>query len=143
MTQSHHLNFLSTRLLHVFLIKTHLDLRLHVYIKNAVCRSNGELVNELDASAAALGAGHAKTINLHPTPASLDGKLSQHQVLEDLLYYRYGYNLQETPYTGLPQAMQKIVVPAFHNWNTICRTVGGNSLSSGPSKGFLVGRHVQ
>lgn len=37
--------------------------------------------------------------------------------------------MQETPYTGLPQATKDNAVPAFHNWTTICRTIGGNSLS--------------
>jgi len=53
----------------------------------------------------------------------------QPQFLEDLIYYWYGYCLDEEPYQGHKLAFEKSFNP-FNYWVTVCRAVGGQGLSS-------------
>ena len=63
--------------------------------------------------------------------------------LDDLLYYRYGYSLNESPYTGIPTSVAK-VKGTFRSWTEVHRAVGGQHLDSSetaeyrrPIKDFL------
>jgi hypothetical protein len=49
--------------------------------------------------------------------------------LDDLLYYRYGFSLQELPYTGIPSSV-KDKTRSFRSWTEVCRAVGGQQLES-------------
>jgi hypothetical protein len=49
--------------------------------------------------------------------------------LEDLLYYRYGFSLNERAYTGIPSSYQGKTY-AFRSWPEVCRAVGGQELES-------------
>jgi hypothetical protein len=49
--------------------------------------------------------------------------------LDDLLYYRYGFSLNESPYTGIPALLKGVIRP-FRSWLEVCRTVGGQQLES-------------
>jgi hypothetical protein len=49
--------------------------------------------------------------------------------LGDLLYYRYGFSLNEDPYTGIPASF-KAETHAFRSWTEICRAVGGQHLNA-------------
>ena len=50
--------------------------------------------------------------------------------LDDLLYYRYGFSLAETPYTGIPSSVSKGDTCFIRNWIEVCRIVGGQRLES-------------
>jgi hypothetical protein len=45
--------------------------------------------------------------------------------LEDLLYYRYGFSLNELPYTGIPPSTPTAIL---RSWTEVCRAVGGQHL---------------
>jgi hypothetical protein len=47
--------------------------------------------------------------------------------LDDLLYYRYGFSLNESPYTGIPELLKDVTRP-FCSWLEVCRSVGGQHL---------------
>ena len=49
--------------------------------------------------------------------------------LGDLLYYRYGFSLNEDPYTGIPASF-KAKTHAFRSWTEICHAVGGQQLNA-------------
>lgn len=46
------------------------------------------------------------------------------------MYDRYGYILDEAPYTGIPDPLQGKVKITFKNWISACRGVGGQHLDS-------------
>jgi len=48
--------------------------------------------------------------------------------LDDLLYYRYGFSLNESPYTGIPSSVTER--RTFRSWTEVCRTVGGQQLEA-------------
>ena len=50
--------------------------------------------------------------------------------LDDLLYYRYGFSLKESPYTGVPLSVTKVNMRTFRSWTEVCRSVGGQQLES-------------
>jgi hypothetical protein len=56
-------------------------------------------------------------LNLEPMPIT---------TLDDLLYYRYGFSLNENPYTGIPLSVRKS--GNFRSWIEVCRAVGGQHL---------------
>ena len=45
--------------------------------------------------------------------------------LDDLLYYRYGFSLRESPYTGV---LSSITKATFCSWTEVCHSVGGQKL---------------
>jgi hypothetical protein len=49
--------------------------------------------------------------------------------LDDLLYYRYEFSLNEVPYTGIPATIAAGIRP-FRSWTEVCRAVGGQQLES-------------
>jgi hypothetical protein len=49
--------------------------------------------------------------------------------LDDLLYYRYGFSLNENPYTGIPSSCGAGTY-RFRSWPEVCRAVGGQELQS-------------
>ena len=49
--------------------------------------------------------------------------------LDDLIYYRYGFSLNENPYTGIPSLL-KAETYSFRSWAEVCRAVGGQQLES-------------
>ena len=62
--------------------------------------------------------------------------------MEDLIYYRYGYCLEEEPYQGPSPAFAESHNP-FERWVNLCHAVGGQGLSSSvtnhaPIANFLV-----
>jgi hypothetical protein len=61
------------------------------------------------------------TPSVQPPPKAL--------LLEDLIYYRYGYSLDEEPYQGR-EPPYEASSSVFNNWTTVCRSVGGQELSS-------------
>jgi hypothetical protein len=50
--------------------------------------------------------------------------------LDDLLYFRYGFSLNESPYTGIPSSVSKDGTRAINTWSIACRVVGGQNLES-------------
>jgi hypothetical protein len=50
--------------------------------------------------------------------------------LYDLLYYRYGFSLKESPYTGIPSSVCDDAKQSIRSWTEVCRTVGGQQLES-------------
>jgi hypothetical protein len=44
--------------------------------------------------------------------------------LDDLLYYRYGFSLNEEPYNGIPASVDA-KTRSLHSWTQVCRAVGG------------------
>jgi len=59
-------------------------------------------------------------LNLEPMPIT---------TLDDLLYYRYGFSLNERYYTGIPSSFNAGTY-TFRSWPEICRAVGGQDLES-------------
>ncbi|PPQ71051.1 hypothetical protein CVT25_007322 [Psilocybe cyanescens] len=54
-------------------------------------------------------------------------KSAQDKSLEDLLYFRFGYSLDERPYSGPPQSL----TPAkFTSWDEVLRSVGARQLTT-------------
>jgi hypothetical protein len=49
--------------------------------------------------------------------------------LDDLVYYRYGFSLNENPYKGIPSSY-KASTYTFRSWPECCRAVGGQQLES-------------
>ena len=49
--------------------------------------------------------------------------------LDDLLYFRYGFSLNENPYTGIPPLFQGKTY-SFRSWIEVSRSVGGQQLES-------------
>lgn len=47
--------------------------------------------------------------------------------LDELVYYRYGFSLNENPYTGIPRSL-KSECHSFRSWTEVCRAVGGQQL---------------
>jgi hypothetical protein len=58
-----------------------------------------------------------------------DLELMPNTTLDDLLYYRYGFSLNEKPYTGIPSSY-KAGTYNFRSWPEVCRAVGGQELES-------------
>jgi len=52
---------------------------------------------------------------------------SDAQTVEDLIYYRFGFSLNEEPYSGVPTSTS--LVP-FRNWHEVVCAVGGRTLDS-------------
>jgi hypothetical protein len=50
--------------------------------------------------------------------------------LDDLLYYRYGFSLSESPYSGIPASVK--ATRNLRSWTEVCRAVGGQHLESSP-----------
>jgi len=61
------------------------------------------------------------TPSVQPPPKAL--------FLEDLIYYRYGYSMDEEPYLGREPRYEGSS-SLFNNWTAVCRSVGGQGLSS-------------
>jgi hypothetical protein len=64
-------------------------------------------------------------LNLEPMPIT---------TLDDLLYYRFGFSLNEEPYTKNSSFKAK---PYFLHWDEVCRSVGGRNLPSSESESAL------
>ena len=80
-------------------------------------------------------------LSQHPLTPSVQPPPQSH-LIEDLIYYRYGYNLNETPYQGPSPAFAKSP-NHFEDWSSICGAVGGKGLSASqngraPITDFLV-----
>jgi hypothetical protein len=56
--------------------------------------------------------------------AALDLVRMPFTTLEDLLYYRFGFSLNESPYTWIPPST-KAEIDTFRSWEEVCRAVGG------------------
>jgi hypothetical protein len=50
--------------------------------------------------------------------------------LDDLLYYRYGFSLSESPYSGIPLSVTETEKRFIRSWTEACRAVGGQQLES-------------
>ena len=50
--------------------------------------------------------------------------------LGDLLYYRYGFSLNESPYTGIPSSACNAATRSIRTWTEVCRIVGGQQFES-------------
>jgi hypothetical protein len=74
-------------------------------------------------------ASRQDVFNAHSFP---DPDLEQMPVttVHDLLYYRYGFSLNESPYTGIPSSVPKTETRNIHSWTQACRTVGGQHLEA-------------
>jgi hypothetical protein len=57
--------------------------------------------------------------------------------LEDLLYYRFGFSLNESPYTGIPPST-KAEIDTFRSWEEVCRAVGGQQLETSVVNGDAI-----
>ena len=66
----------------------------------------------------------------HPNPQSEGNFIAADAVttLRDILYYRYGFSLNESPYTSIPSSVTK--VETLRSWTEVCRAVGGQHLES-------------
>jgi hypothetical protein len=62
--------------------------------------------------------------------AALDLEQMPVTSLDDLLYFRYGFSLKETSYTGIPSSVSKAATRSIRSWTEVCRTVGGQQLES-------------
>ena len=60
---------------------------------------------------------------------ALDLELIPITNLDDLIYYRYGFLLNENPYTSIPSSL-KAKTYSFHSWTEVCCAVGGQQLES-------------
>ena len=69
--------------------------------------------------------------------ASHDLELTPITALDDLLYYRYGFSLNENPYTGIPSSY-KAGTFTFRNWTEVCRSVGGQGLEKSALNGHPI-----
>ena len=49
--------------------------------------------------------------------------------LDSLLYYRYGFSLNEEPYIGIPKSVEA-KTQSIHSWTEVCRAVGSQQLKS-------------
>ena len=47
--------------------------------------------------------------------------------VEDLIYYRFGFSLNEHPYSGLPDSISPVL---FRSWEDVISSVGGQNLDS-------------
>ena len=52
---------------------------------------------------------------------------SKAETVEDLIYYRYGFDLHDHPYSGVPASIQQVT---FRDWQEVCRSVGGQRLAT-------------
>jgi hypothetical protein len=59
----------------------------------------------------------------------LDLELMPITTLDDLLYFRYGFSLNEKLYKGIPSSY-KAGTLTFRSWTEVCRAVGGQELES-------------
>ena len=68
----------------------------------------------------------------HPNPQSEGDFIAADAVttLDDLLYYRYGFSLKESPYTGIPSSVTEAERHTIRSWTEVCRAVGGQRLES-------------
>jgi len=69
--------------------------------------------------------------------AALDLEQMPFTTLNDLLYYRYGFSLNELPYTGIPPST-KVITKTFRNWQEVCRAVGGQQLETSVVNGGAI-----
>ena len=67
-------------------------------------------------------------INRHPPTPDVQPPLQSHSI-EDLIYYRYGYCLNETPYQG-PSPAFASAPNHFKHWVALCNAVDGKGLSA-------------
>jgi hypothetical protein len=66
-----------------------------------------------------------------PTPAQVASDpppTMPFATLEDLLYYRYGFSLKESPYTGIPSSITIAKTESFSKCIDVSRTVGNQHL---------------
>ena len=91
------------------------------------------------------GASQQDVLALNPITPSVQPP-PKPLLLEDLIYFRYGYSLDEEPYRGREPAYEASPNP-FNNWTAVCRSVGGQGLHSlekshGPIVDFLLALSV-
>lgn len=68
---------------------------------------------------------------------ALDLEQMPFTTLDDLLYYRYGFSLNESPYTGIPPSI-KAEIATFRSWEEVCRAVGGQQLETSVVNGDAI-----
>ncbi|KAF9470270.1 hypothetical protein BDN70DRAFT_730084 [Pholiota conissans] len=67
-------------------------------------------------------------VNCHPISSYQDSPPPVQYGLEDLVYERYGFTLDEEPYSGIPSSCN--IREHFKDWTSACRGVGGQDLES-------------
>jgi hypothetical protein len=108
-----------------------------------VSQMNITSLEEADLTAdALLSASKQDILAMYPPAPSVE-PLPQVEYLEDLIYYRYGYYLSETPYQSRLPASASGSQNSFQTWHHVCTAVGGQGLSSStnhcvPITDFLV-----
>ena len=83
-------------------------------------------------------------LSLNPVAAAPTSVFPPESV-EDLVYFRFGFNFNEKPYPGLPRSVKRKPNP-FNHWGVVCRAVGGSGRTSSaschaPITDFLLALH--